>query len=183
MSIVLNILTPSKSYVAYDGRARRNGSIVNEHVKKAEMVNDLVCVGFTGILELASDVLRILRNNVVGIGEMPSNTVADAVLAILNLPNAPKFSGTFLITGVNEAGQMASYTIAADLTARSYIAAEGKLQLIQLGGDHCETTFDEFFQLYTRGQSAQAIMREFIEYVAQHDDSVNTTVKFLVLSK
>ncbi len=183
MSLVLNILSDSKSYVAYDGRAKRDGCIISETVVKAEMVNRQVCIGFTGILELASDVMRALRINVVGIEQMPSNAVAAAVLAILKLPNAPKFSGAFLITGINEAGQMASYTIAGGLTVCSYIAEKGELRLIQLGGDSCDTTFSEFCKLNARGQGERAIMREFIEHVAQHDDSVNSTVRFLVLDK
>ncbi len=183
MSLVLNILSDSKSYVAYDGRAKRDGRIISETVVKAEMVNRQVCIGFTGILELASDVMRALRTNVVGIEQMPSNAVAAAVLAILKLPNAPKFSGTFLITGINEVGQMASYTIAGGLTVSSYIAEKGELRLIQLGGDSCDTTFSEFCKLNACGQGEQAIMREFIEHVAQHDDSVNSNVRFLVLDK
>ena len=183
MSLVLNILSDSKSYVAYDGRAKRNGLIISETVVKAEMVNKQVYVGFTGILELAADVMRALRANVVGIEQMRSNAVAAAVLAILKLPNAPKFSGAFLVTGVNEDGQMASYTISGDLTVFSYTAARGKLQLIQLGGDRCDITFNDYCKLNAHGLGEKAVMREFIEYVSLCDDSVNSTARFLVLSK
>lgn len=183
MSLVLNILSDSKSYVAYDGRAKRNGLIISETVVKAEMINKQVCVGFTGVLELATDVMRALRTNVVGIEQMRSNTVAAAVLAILNLPNAPEFSGAFLVTGVNEDGQMASYTIASDLTVCSYTVRKGELRLIQLGGDRCDMTFSDYCKLRARGQGEKAIMREFIEYVALRDDSVNSTARFLVLGK
>lgn len=182
MSIVLNILTPIKSYVAYDGRARRNGRIVNEYVKKADMVNDFVCVGFTGILELASDVLRILRNNVVGIEEMRSNTVAVAVQTILKLPNAPKFSGVFLITGFNDAGQMALYTIDSQLSIQGFVASKSDYRLIQLGGDNCPISFADFCASNAHGQGEKAIMDEFIKYAALYDDSVNSNVKFITIS-
>lgn len=183
MSIVLNVLTLSKSYVAYDGRAQRDGLIVSEHVKKAEKVNNFVCIGFTGVLELASDVLRILRNNVVGIETMRSNMVAAAVQSILNLPNAPKLSGAFLVTGINDVSQMATYTIDSQLNVQEFFATSQNYQLIQLGGDRCPVSFVDFYISNAHGQGAKSIMEEFIRHVALYDDSVNSNIRFITLSE
>ena len=41
----MNLVNMDYSIVAYDGRAKRDRSIVDEGIIKAQMVNSLVCVG------------------------------------------------------------------------------------------------------------------------------------------
>ena len=76
MSIVVNVLTPSCSWVAFDGRAQCEGKITTEFQRKAIMVNKNVCLGYTGTLEFAQQVIQNLEKHTVGVSEMKSDTIA-----------------------------------------------------------------------------------------------------------
>lgn len=181
MSIVLNVLTMDNSVIAYDGRACRNGMIVDEHTTKAVMINPYVCVAFTGIFEVANDVVRILRENVVGINSMKSNEVAASIQAILKLPQAPVFTGAFLATGTDNNRKLSTHTIGTDLVIRSYFATKENVRLTQIGGDRCQLSFSEYANRASHWGSPQELMRSFIQFVAKYDDYVNTNVRFLIL--
>lgn len=187
MSVVANVVCRHGSWVVFDGRAARDGEIVSESQEKATMINQFVCVGYTGTLELAQLVILNLKQHVVGISDMKSNTVATAIEQLLPKLDAPDgVHADFLITGINCNGQMATYTIGSNHPLCKYIPAGNDLKLAVLCSNANTLSLSPYIEreISKSGFSNVAIvngMRKFVCAVAKVDGSVNTNCQVIEL--
>lgn len=187
MSVVANVLCVHTSWVAYDGRASRDGEIISESVEKAVMVNRFVCVGYTGVLELAQVVMLNLQEHVVGISDMKSNIVAEAIKLILQKLDVPKgFYANFLVTGINTDGIMASYTLGSQCEISAHIPYSNNFETVVLCSDANKLQLDSYVikRIKKFGFSNTSIknaMQEYIGDMSEIDTSVNRYCRFLEL--
>lgn len=190
MSIVLNVLCESVSWIAFDGRATRNGTIVTESQEKAVLINPFVAVGYTGILEVASNVIHILRNHVRNVQNMPSDVVAEVIQQLLATSNESENPSTsFLISGINRDHCMATYTLGTRHELQAITPnKKGSLHVTHLHSE--KNTIDPIPYMKQRicqtGLSQKAIldiMRQYIIDVSKVDSSVNTFVRFIKISR
>lgn len=189
MSIVVNVISSSYSLIAYDGRALRNGNIVTESQEKALMVNDSVCIGYTGNLDFDQKVINNLMQYVVDLSCMKSDIVAAAVFKLLSiaksqLSNVP--SSSFLITGINGNGKMASYALGTNNSFHEIVPANNQLLYAFIGSDALD--FTSYIQQNYKKQlceedSIKAMMHDYIISVAKLDQSVNTNIRFKRLGR
>lgn len=189
MSVVANILCPFASWVAYDGRASRNGEIISESTDKAVMINSSVCVSYTGSLELAELVILNLREHVVGISGMKCDTVAQAIKLLL--PNLKAPSGVFsdfLVTGINSSGLMASYTLGSNHELCMYVPHEDEVKVSVLHSLRNTLDLSPYLSKHIQQAgfcefSVKSALREYIVDVAKIDPSVNRYCQILELRK
>lgn len=189
MSVVANVLCALGSWVAYDGRASRNGKIVSESTDKAVMVNSSVCVGYTGTLELAQLVILNLREHVVGISDMKSDYVAKAIEILLPKLNAPDgMFANFLVTGINSNGLMSSYTLGSNREICAYVPHNDELKISVLCSDTNTLKLEPCVIKHIRESgfnniSIKNALREYIRNVSEIDASVNEHCHILELQK
>lgn len=189
MSVVANVLCSQASWIAYDGRASRNGLIISESTEKALMINDLVCVGYTGTLELAQVVIQNLKEHVIGIKAMRSDTVSKAIELILSKLSLPEnTSASFLVTGLNCNGMMASYTLGTAHEMRGNMPTDGGLTCSVLGSEANHLALEPFVirHIRTSGFSNLSIsdaLCDYIRTVAKVDKSVNPYCRVLEIRK
>lgn len=189
MSVVANVLCPHTSWVAYDGRASRDGKIISEAVEKAIMVNQFVCVGYTGVLELAQLVVLNLKQHVVGIEDMASDTVIAAIKALLPIINAPKnVLSNFLVTGINSDGLMASYTVGSNIEPCAYIPHGDEIKVSVLCSNANTLRLEPYVirhiqKLGINSISISNALHEYISDVSKVDKSVNSHCQILELQK
>lgn len=187
MSVVANVLCAQASWIACDGRASRNGEIVSESTDKAVMINDLVCIGYTGTLELADLIVLNLREHVIGISDMKSDTVAEAIEFLLPKLNAPEgVCADFLITGVNSNGVMASYTLGSRSKLSAHIPHDKDLETVVLCSNANKLQLDAYVIKHIRKSgfsniSIKNALQEYIGDVSEMDISVNRCCQFLEL--
>ena len=181
------------SIVAYDGRAKRDRSIVDEGIIKAQMVNSLVCVGYTGTLELAQGVIEVLNSpqNKDALRRAKSDDVAYGIKRILEASTYPEtIRAQFLATGENRAGIMSTYIVDGNKCVQQYVPqSETKhLTTVLSSGKH-GLDFNTYLQnaINTYGGLAPVIIKDamtrFIKDVARVDDSVNDKVRFVEIFK
>lgn len=191
MSIVVNIVSQTASWIAADGRASHNGIIVSENTPKIRKINEHVCVGYTGTLETAEKILDKLsapeRKAAFDVADCKS--VAVAICTIVNMSTIAESSkAQFVITGVNRGYKMASYSIGFDGNIHEHIPTNtDPLKTIELSNCTHGLALSDYVlpEIGTYGVCTNAMkigMERFIEAVSKRDNSVNTNVTFLALS-
>lgn len=187
MSVVANVLCQYASWVAYDGRASRDGKILSETTDKAVMINRSVCVGYTGTLELAQLVVLNLREHVVGISDMKSDTVAEAIKLLLPKLDAPEGLHTnFLVTGVNSNGVMASYTLGIRCEISAHIPHGNDLETAVLCSNANRLQLDAYVIEHIQKSgfcnvSIKNALQEYIKDLSEVDISVNEQCRIFEL--
>lgn len=187
MSVVANVVCAQTSWIAYDGRASRNGEIISESMDKVVMINNSVCVGYTGTLELANLVVLNLKEHVIGISDMKSDTVAKAIEFLLPKLNAPEsVYANFLVTGVNNDGVMASYTLGSRSKLSAHIPPGKDLETAVLCSNANSLQLEEYVIKHIRkfGFSSVSIknaLQEYIRDLSEIDVSINGYCRFLEL--
>ena len=190
MSIVANVVTSNVSWVAFDGRAIRDGKIVSENQVKAEMINPYVCVGYTGVLEIGKLVVLNLREHIVGISKMKSDTVYTTIRKILPMLKIPEdLYANFIVTGTNSNGSMATYVFGTkEKESVSVLIPHGKeIRFCHIG----ETTNvdlggliqQEVMRSSTPENPYLTAMKRFINEVAKMEISVNSNCRFIEVLK
>ena len=188
MSVVANVVSPSASWIVYDGRAMRNGEIVSEDVTKAKMVNKFVCVGYTGCLEVAEKVLEVLESpeNAPITAVLLSDDMARNLLMILQRSIIPEnLYAQFLITGINSAGKMATYAIDRSQTLHTYIPSavgQFKISVLSTGKSQLDLTSYVFREINRHGTNKKTIisaMKKYICDVADEDSTVNKNLSVI----
>ena len=188
MSIVVNVVTSNASWVAFDGRSIRDGEIVSENQIKAEMINPYVCVGYTGVLEVGRLVVLNLREHVVGVSKMKSDTVHLAIKKILPLLQIPEnLYANFIVTGVNSFGDMATYAFGTKEPERALIPNKNEIKFCCIG-EYTNVDLGELIQQEISKESALGnpylrAMNRFINEVAKTKLSVNTNFRFIEVLK
>lgn len=189
MSVVANAVSSYGSWVGYDGLAKKNGETVSEDQEKALMINKYVCVGFTGVLEVALIVVQNLKSHVVGIDNMRSNIVASAVELILSKIGVPQeYNATFIITGVNSGGRMATYVLGTGNRLNSYIPHGEDLKTVVLCSERNKLNLEPYIvaELKHSGFSSSSIVmgiKNYIADVSKIDPSVNANARIIEIQK
>ncbi len=187
MSIVLNVITPACSWVAYDGRALRDGGIISENQKKAIMINRNICVGFTGNLGFAQQIIRNLKERVAGIADMRSDSVTIAIRELLSIAETRLPSSTptnFLITGINNDGKLATYTLGTDSPIQTRIPVEKGLLYTVLHSSENRLDFSPYIQRKAQNDvlTEDSIISGIYDYIAdvsRVDPTVNDHVSII----
>ena len=190
MSIVVNVLTPSCSWVAFDGRAQCEGKITTEFQRKAIMVNKNVCLGYTGTLEFAQQVIQNLEKHTVGVSEMKSDTIAYAIKKLLSiatdqLSDIPIVN--FLITGINSSNKLATYTLGTKFSIHEHIPSEHQCLCTVLYSAQNSLDFPSYMRQKMRSgfiteDMITTAIRNYIIAVSQIDTSVNTNIMFMKIT-
>lgn len=190
MSIVVNVITSSCSWVAFDGRAQCDGKITTEFQEKAIMINRNVCLGYTGTLEFAQQVIQNLKRHVVGVSEMKSDIIAYAIRELLSmaksqLPDIPIVN--FLITGINSSNKLATYTLGTKFPIHEHIPSEYQCLCTALYSAQNTLDFPSYIQQKMKsGFLTEAMViteiNNYITAVAQIDPSVNTNITHMKIA-
>ena len=190
MSVVCNVVTTTSSWLVSDGRGI-NGSVLTDNVQKYRMINSRLCVGFTGVLEVALSLIdRIQRSSDA---EAVANCRSDEYASFLHeVVQRSGFTDSlyanFVVTGPNRSGQMASYTIKFGEPMQSHIPQHQKeLKCISLLPDGSFPNFPEFIKPHVSiwGINRQMIvnaMKAYISKIAETEISVNTHFDFVEIS-
>ena len=191
MSIVANVVCRYGSWVVYDGRGRNSitNEILSESIKKAVMLNERVCVAYTGTLEVAQSILEIVQNS--SSKNETSDEVFEKIKIIIKKSDIPKGCNTsFLVTGKNSDGKMASYTIKTDLTEQSLIPDEKHPFSFAVLSTGCfNLSLPKYFLNSVEKSKCLSnvaivdAMKKFCCDVADMDDSVNKNLTALEIRK
>lgn len=191
MSIVANVVCKYASWVVSDGRGRNSTTheIISETIKKAIMINKNVCVAYTGTLEVANGVLKILRS--VPIESEPSDRIFEMITQILENSTIDMQSATsFLVTGVNGNGDIASYTIGTNLAKQSLIPKdEQQFSFAVLSSGNFDLSLSKY--VLDEIESSKSVsntgitnaIKRFCNDVADLDDSVNKNLSVVEIRK
>lgn len=192
MSVVANVVTPSGSWVAFDGRVTRDdGSISSEDEIKAKMVNGSVCVGYTGVLEVARHMVREITSekNAASTARLASDEVARLVCALYRITKRPDDTyAQFLITGRNSDGKFATYTVNMTGELTEYISKDEfrpvyvSLKNKDVGCDLKEFLSAAILEYGCDGTAFEHGLTGFIKEVSKHDITVNGNVRIIRLS-
>ena len=191
MSIVANVLCKHASWVVHDGRGRDSTTreITSETIKKAQMVNKNVCVAYTGTLEVANGVLAIVR--AASTGHEYSDEIFEKIATVLKKSTICSESITsFLITGINSSGDIASYTIKTDFTSQTLIPKDdSQFSIAVLSTGNFDLSLPEYVlnAIKTSGNLSNTgivdAMKRFCCDVADLDDSVNKNLTVIEIRK
>ena len=191
MSIVANVLCKYASWVVCDGRGRNSitREITSETIKKSEMFNKNVCVAYTGTLEVANGVLRIARG--FSNGREASDAVFDKIVKVLKKSSICSDATTsFLVTGINSNGDMASYTIKTDLTSQILVPKDDtQFSFAVLSTGNFDLSLAEYVLSEIKASKNISnvgiitAMKRFCCDVADLDDSVNKNLAVLEIRK
>ena len=190
MSVVVNVITSSCSWVAFDGRAQRDGKITTEFQEKAIMINNNICLGYTGTLEFAQQVIQNLREHVVGVSEMRSDAIACSIKELLSIAKSqleyiPVVN--FLITGVNSADKLATYTLGTNFPIEKHTAQKHTCICTALFSSQNTLNFPLYMQQrmpsgFFTEETIIAGIHEYITAASKIDTSVNTNITLLKIS-
>ena len=191
MSIVANVLCKSASWVVYDGRGRNafTRKITSETIKKAKMLNKNVCVAYTGTLEVANKVLEIIQP--FSLEHKYSDEIFDKLVKVLNKSSICSNAITsFLLTGINSSGDIASYTIRTDLISQTLIPKDDlQFSFAVLSTGKFDLSLPEYVsnEIKTSGSISNVgivnAMKRFCCDVADLDDSVNKNLSVIEIRK
>lgn len=111
MSLVINVVTLTRSFTISDGRARnsKTGVIVSETLPKLEKLTPSVTIGFTGTLEPAREVIARFRALPNAAELKYSDEIAPVIFGLASrLPGSAPLQ--LLVTGPASCGSMATFT-------------------------------------------------------------------------
>lgn len=185
MSVVINVLTKASSIVAYDGRARDNktNAIKSEHTRKAQLLNKYTIIGYTGLLEEAQHLVSLLRSD-ADIQDLRCEQVVARVLVHYGQAGLRSAKTSYLLTGLNSDGVLATYTINTDFNVDAHVPAANEIKLTRLHSNNNTIDLNSFYDSrQLRGVKPREIMKQYIEAVADIDDSVNRNVRFITLNR
>ncbi len=185
MSIVLNLVTPTVSWVMSDGLATSGETKgkISGSLKKFEMLHPKLCIGYTGIYEVAKELVATLYRLYPDIRFATVEKALDYSVAIMKEArlDAEK-TAQFLFTGISDGGGLASATLSSTLTTELFVPTEKEYRTVSL----CHTTDGNFLESIIAFREkgaplAQAVkkgMARAINQVALEDSSVNRTTFF-----
>lgn len=185
MSFVSAVASPQFIMVATDGRAERDGKVINENCDKMQVINSKLLIAYTGVKEACEDAIEQSRAFI-----NKTSNISDIGNYIYDLLNSGKYNGirvSLIIAGINERGQ--NQLVAINNTQQktnSIVQFPGQLAYAFSGTDKMQTSkFSEasnkFSQLLSNATSPTEIEKAQVwlnNQVASFDTSVNTNVKF-----
>jgi len=182
VSVVVNVLTSASSIVAYDGRAinKETNAIKSEHTKKAQSINKYTIIGYIGLLEEANHLVSLLQSD-ADINELRCDQVVSRVLAHYRQSGLSSANTSYLLTGLNTDGRLGTYTINKQFNVDAHVPINKEIKLTSLFSDNNTIDFTTFFSRYYMKAKPCDIMKQYINAVAEIDESVNKNVRFITL--
>ena len=154
------------------------------------MVNKNVCLGYTGTLEFAQQVIQNLEKHTVGVSEMKSDTIAYAIKELLSiakdqLSDIPIVN--FFITGINSSNKLATYTLGTKFSIHEHIPSEHQCLCTALYSAQNNLDFPSYMRQKMRSgfiteDMITTAIRNYIIAVSQIDTSVNTNITFMKIT-
>jgi hypothetical protein len=187
MSIVINLVSKSRSWIMSDGRAvgAENSDIKSENIQKFTKLSDRLIVGYTGNYNIARYVIEELRKSEIRL----SFPVESIVKQIDDKLNSLQFENgdhvQFVVTGLSSNGYFASATCGRPGKEIGYYYPDEKLRdviLYNRRSGNLDKYVERSRRNYVGDKAIMEAMKRLIEDVSKHDLSVNTVTYFDVLS-
>ncbi len=188
MSILINVVTPSVSWLMSDGRAtnKLTGEVVSESLQKFESLNSRLYVGYIGSFELAKASLNYLREQLHG--ELPDLTVERVVSCLSPIMKMERsdtsFQVQFLVTGISDHSTM----ISAHISNEGEVSWQIPTKKIFKTKILCNSIFEDInLETFILRESACGLppeaairngMSKVIEAYSLRDKTVNNTTFF-----
>lgn len=118
MSIVLNVVSKSRAWIMSDGLAKdsKTGKKISGSLKKFELLNPKLYIGYTGTLEVAKDTVANLRSLCPALESATIETAVAYTIKILKKYTSDIVPAQFLFTGLSDDGSFATAAIKGDLS-------------------------------------------------------------------
>lgn len=185
MSIVLNAVSWNQAWIMSDGLAMnyQTGEKISGSLRKFEMLNPQLCIGFTGTYETAQSLINNLRTI---FQNLESATVEDAAIGSCEILKELKAHGSknaqFVFTGLSKQGNFASATLDDSLSSTLLIPDNGKIRTVILhktGPVDFERNVEMFLQKgFPLNEALRKGMAKTIQKVSMNDKTVNRTTFF-----
>lgn len=189
MSLVINVVTLTRSFTISDGRARnfKTGVIVSETLPKLEKLTPSVTIGFTGTLEPAREVIARFRALPNAAELKYSDEIAPVIFGLAaQLPGSDTLQ--LLVTGPASCGSMASFTANSEKAyqvTELYPAHSSPCYAV-LGKAHSSAQLVTSISRLLRDakmdpdkipqQSMFSTMQEYLVRISECDSSVNRNI-------
>ncbi len=186
MSIVINVLSHTSSWIASDGLQldSETGRVIRTDLQKYEILNPHLCIGYTGCYEHARQIVDYLKQLCPNIGEAYADLAVQYIKAIFDeaTRQVEGFNAQFVLTGALPTHQIASYTIKCDQQIEKFTCMPREHRFIILN-NLCVGNLEKMilYRSHHRGITEEAIlagMRDLIRDTARYDRSVNTHMTF-----
>lgn len=185
MSIVCNVVSTAGSWLMCDGRAQKDGKIVSENLKKFQMINEYVLVGFTGVLKVAETALERIKtqcDNAV-LENIKCDSFASILSALLRKSTIETTDPTvFVVTGKSSSGKLESFVVTQSGEIQSFVPTGiDDLKCIAIGDLPKKSHLSSFLStsIKENGLSENGIiqgMRDCIFFAAEQKDSINKNI-------
>lgn len=189
MSLVINVVTLTRSFTISDGRARnsKTGVIVSETLPKLEKLTPSVTIGFTGTLEPAREVIARFRALPNAAELKYSDEIAPVIFGLAaQLPGSDPLQ--LLVTGSASHGSMATFTANSEEAYRVtklYPKPDSPSYAV-LGNGHSSASLVRSLCLLLAfsnrdpdkipQQSIFSTMQEYLVRISECDSSVNREI-------
>lgn len=186
MSIVINVISNQSSWIASDGLQldAATGRVLRTDLQKYEILNQHLCIGYTGCYEHARKVVSYLKVECPDIESATSTLAAKYTKALVDeaVHQFSGFNAQFVVTGTLENHQIASYTIRRNHEIEEYSVCSGGYRYIILN-NNCTGDLEKMIlrRSHRNGITENAIlngMHDLIRDTARYDNSVNTYMNY-----
>ena len=186
MSIVINVISNTSSWIASDGlhRDSSTGNIINADLQKFEILNPHLCIGYTGCYEDARKVVDYLKVECPQIERATSDLAAQYTKALLDeaVRQVSSFDAQFVVTGTLATHQIASFAIKREKEIEALLCAPGEYRFVILN-NLCFGSLEKMILRRSRHgiiteSAILAGMRDLIRDTARYDNSVNTHMHY-----
>lgn len=132
MSIVLNLVTPTTSWLMTDGRGIKNG-VVLENIRKSQKLNPWIRIAYTGRLEFAEAAVDALHQNIKNIETAKLEDILQCLEVVTRpLRESREDWAQFLITGVCQSGALGSCTLSTKGDMQKYYPTNAEFKIAAL---------------------------------------------------
>lgn len=190
MSIVLNVVSPTTSWIMSDGLVvdTNTGKIVDCSFQKFQPLHERLYVGYTGVRELASDVVSNFKRLYPHIETATIESSSYVFLEIIKeIKNKFDVTAQFLFTGISDSGNFASAVIRTDLSFEMFIPSSDGLRTVVLHNNGDPDLTNNILRYIQQGlkvdQAIQKGMTDTVNQVSEVDPSVNRTTFFKIIQK
>lgn len=186
MSFITAVVGTNFVSVTTDGRATRNGEIVDENCIKMTRPRDNLVIAYTGIKEACEDIIKTCQSDLV-------NDSMESIVEKINLRlNSQSYFGTrlsFIIAGCNSQGINQLSTVSNYDTNTNEVADGDKMAIAHSGSKKISDNNERFIKSYeTYRYELKNILsfndiviaqKKFNNSVADFDFSVNKEIQHI----
>lgn len=196
MSCVVGVITDRLAVLVADTRRCETATnqdgrhiVVSEDTTKIFRLSENTAIGFTGTYEIAMQMLSYIESTANKDDETMADTAAALGASYINGVNTSD-KLQFVVVGINSNGKISSYTFKNGET-KSPVEHTCETQSTITYHILCDTVFDEILQndlLEAYNSSEEdldvrmvAACDRYIRYVAQRNDTVNTSTQHIII--